>query len=71
MIEAPINTLYFLVGGSRTLILTELVFVAAPFNTRSKNLFSTSYLILVGNPGIIEVPPDIRMLLYNYLRVLI
>jgi hypothetical protein len=55
-----------------TLILTELVFVVAPFDTtRSKKRLSTSYLILVGNPGIIEVPPDIRILLYNYLRVFI
>jgi hypothetical protein len=57
------KTLYFLVGGSITLILTELVFVVAPFNILYLNLLSTSSLSLVGKPGIIEVPPEIKILL--------
>jgi len=61
-IEAPMNTLYLRVGGSITLILTELVFVAAPFKTLSLNRLSTSYLRRVGKPGIIDVPPEIRIL---------
>ena len=62
MIDAPMNTLYFLVGGSITLIFTELVLVTAPFRILSLNLIYISSLSLVGNPGIIEVPPDIRIL---------
>lgn len=63
MIEAPKKTLNFLVGGSITLTFIELVFVAAPFNTLSLNFDSTSSLSLVGNPGIIDVPPEINILL--------
>ena len=62
MIEAPINTLYLRVGGSMTLILTELVLVAAPLSTLLLNRPSTSYLSRVGKPGIMDVPPEIRIL---------
>lgn len=62
MIDAPMNTLYLRVGGSITLILIELVFVVAPFKILSLNLPSTYYFSLVGNPGIIEVPPEIKIL---------
>jgi len=65
------NTLYLRVGGSITLILTELVFVLAPLKTRSLKRLYTSYLILVGKPGSIDVPPEIRIFLYNSLRRLI
>lgn len=59
------NTLYFLVGGSMTLIL--MVEVVEPFDIFSLNLWAISSFNLVGNPGNIEVPPEMRILLQNYL----
>lgn len=55
------NTLYFLVGGSMTLIL--IVEVVEPFDIFSLNLWAISSFNLVGNPGNIEVPPEMRILL--------
>lgn len=49
-----------------TRILTDEV--VDPFATFYVNLCVISYFNLVGNPGSMDVPPDIRMLLYNYLR---
>lgn len=62
MMEAPMKTLYFLVGGSIILILMELV-TEAPLRILSLNLVPTSFSNRVGKPGSIEVPPDMRILL--------
>jgi len=50
------------VGGSITLILIELV-TDEPLRILSLNLPPTSLSNLVGKPGSIEVPPEMRMLL--------
>lgn len=60
MIEAPMKTLYFRVGVSITLILT--LDVDPPLSTLSWNLWVMSYLSLVGKPGNMDVPPEIKML---------
>lgn len=56
------KTLYFLVGGSITLIFIELV-TDAPFNILSLKRVPTYLSNLVGKPGSIEVPPEISILL--------
>jgi len=47
------------VGGSNTFIFTDVV---APLDILALNILFISYLKRVGNPGIIDVPPDIKML---------
>jgi hypothetical protein len=65
--DAPINTLYFLVGEStiRILIFAESLLI---FEVNRSWIY---FFRRVGKPGIIDVPPEITMLLYSYLRVFI
>lgn len=60
-IDAPIKTLYFLVGGSKILIFIEEV--DEPLATFSWNKREIYYFKRVGNPGSIDVPPEIKILL--------
>ena len=52
------KTLYFLAGGSKTLIFID----DAPFVILFWKILLTYSLNRVGNPGIMEVPPEISIL---------